>query len=304
MRLPCGVPVVGIGSAVLGGAGKTPVTIAWAKRLAEGARRVAVVAHAYRASPGAARRVLAQDGVREVGDDALVLAAALAPEGIDVFVAPTRQAALDLAADRADVVVIDGLLQAAPERLGLSVLVLDGRLPWGSGRSLPAGDLRADREAVLRACDQVVVVDDPLQPAMAAPFPSAIRAVLHFEGFLVRGRSLPIAAGQEARLGLLLLVARPQRIAASLQARGIRPLCQWWGGDHATPGPRDVRDLEALARRHRLDGWLVTPKCATHLSSGVGAPLWVMETTVRLDPQPPTVVDSRPCARHTFSMHC
>jgi tetraacyldisaccharide 4'-kinase len=304
LRLPSGVRVIGVGSAVIGGAGKTPVALAWARHLAAQGLRVAVVAHAYRAFPGRARSVQPDDPVGEVGDDALVLASSLLPFGAEVFVAPQRQAAIDLAASHAEILVVDGLLQTRPERLSQSLLVLDGPCPWGSGVRLPAGDLRAAPGILLALADRVVVLEDPAQQGPLVEFPGAIRAVLRFDTVRAGHRTERLQDLTQARLGLLLLVARPRRIEASLKARGIVPLCRWFGGDHASPGLLDRRALERMARRHRLDGWLVTPKCATHLSLGVGAPLWTMEATVRLDPRPPTVVDSGPCAPQTFSMHC
>src|SRR5690242_1893590 len=66
LRLPPGVLVVGVGGAVLGGAGKTPLTIALARALAS--QRPAVIGHAYRARPGQARVVQPTDLVAEVGD--------------------------------------------------------------------------------------------------------------------------------------------------------------------------------------------------------------------------------------------
>jgi hypothetical protein len=102
---------------------------------------------------------------------------------------------------------------------------------------------------------------------------------------------------------VLLLVARPKRVLASLNARGIRWHCSWLGADHHAPGPWDRQALVALARRNQLDAWLVTPKCRTHLCSDLGAPVWTIETSVHLDPQPWTVLDSPPCVRPKFSWH-
>src|SRR5262245_42908207 len=55
--LPPGVHGIGVGSAVLGGAGKTPVSVALVRALAARGERVALVGHAYRASPRVARVV-------------------------------------------------------------------------------------------------------------------------------------------------------------------------------------------------------------------------------------------------------
>jgi tetraacyldisaccharide 4'-kinase len=150
---PAGVQVVGVGSAVLGGAGKTPLAVALCRAL-PGA---ALVGHGYRARPGRARVVDATDALSLVGDDALS-AAQLLP-GTAVVVAPRRQAALDHAAALGHrLLVVDGLLQAAPRRVDLSILVLDAAAPWGSGACPPAGDLRAPRGALLGAADLLAAI--------------------------------------------------------------------------------------------------------------------------------------------------
>ena len=286
LTLPARANIVGIGSAVLGGAGKTPTCIAWALALARTGARVAVVAHGYRARTSIVRRVEPSAPVAQVGDDSLVLARALAPFGVPVWVGPDRSATLDQAAASADVVLIDGLLQSCPRRLDHAVLVLDASAPWGSGHCLPRGDLRAPPEALRAASDELVVVTDPERDgAGLCPELSAVRrATLRMEGFSERAGMRSLEQARNARLGLLLLVARPQRIRSSLACRGIRLACEWLGADHHPPTTRELLQLERLARRHRLDAWLVTPKCRTHLSSEPGAPLWTIETRVRLDP--------------------
>ncbi len=124
--------MVAVGGATLGGSGKTPLAIACAEAMADGAR-VAYVAHGYRARPErAARRHAVDDDVATVGDEALVAARALAGRA-SVVVAPSRQAALELAAERADVVVLDGVLQThtAP-RHALSPRRSTPIDPWGA----------------------------------------------------------------------------------------------------------------------------------------------------------------------------
>jgi tetraacyldisaccharide 4'-kinase len=288
LHLPS-APVIGIGGAVLGGAGKTPVCCAWASALALQGKRVAVVAHGYRATAREPQLVRADSPVWLVGDDALVLARALGPLRVPVWVARSRAHAIARAAADAEVVVVDGLLQARPERLSHSVLVLDAARPWGGGWCVPRGDLRAQPRALLAACDEVVLVTDPVRDGALAPgqFGPARLATLQILGFSEdSGAMVPLAGTAGLRLGLLLLVARPGRIRASLLARGLHLACEWLGSDHRAPNARELRELERLARRHRLDAWVVTPKCRTHLSQGPAAPLWSIQSRVRLDPDP------------------
>lgn len=276
LALPAGVRVVGIGSAVLGGAGKSPIAIALARALARRGEHVALVAHAYRASPSRARVVLFDDAPTSVGDDALAAARLLEDDRVSVFVGPTRQSALDAAArSGASTIVVDGLLQTAPARLGDSLLVLDAEAPWGAGACPPLGDLRATPTALLAAADRVVIVRDRLTPLRASEsgalprgalvLPSDIAGVMDAKG---RRRSLAALAG--LRVGVLLAIARPERVLRALALRGIEPAVVLALADHAR---LDAASLDRHARAEKPssarepDVWLTTARCAVKLSA-------------------------------------
>jgi tetraacyldisaccharide 4'-kinase len=145
LRVPSGARAIGIGGATLGGSGKTPLAIACARELARAGERVALVGHAYRASPGVARVVAPDDTLRAVGDEALVAARELRHDrGAVVVVGPSREAAIAHAATLADVLVLDGVTQTVPRRLDLALLAVDPDEPWGRAAATPPrGDLRA-----------------------------------------------------------------------------------------------------------------------------------------------------------------
>ena len=85
LDLPPRTRVITVGGATLGGSGKTPLAMACAAELAARGARVALVGHAYRANPRAARIVVPNDSLQEVGDEALLAARTLGPAGIGVI---------------------------------------------------------------------------------------------------------------------------------------------------------------------------------------------------------------------------
>lgn len=260
LRLPEGVRVIGIGGAVLGGAGKTPLAIALARALADRGERPAFIGHAYRARPAGPRVVEPDDPVTEVGDDALSAARALAGSGAVVIVAPKRQIAFDFAASRGHrVLVADGLLQTAPRRLHAAVLTVDATAPWGAGACPPAGDLRAPVPALLAAADHVAAI----VPEGAALAPDLAR----LGAIPVPNRVDDLADLTDRRVGLIVAVARPGRILEALDAAGVRPAEVVALGDHAAPSPRDLRRAAAA----RVDVWLTTARCATKLPPRLGS---------------------------------
>lgn len=274
LRLPEGTQAFGIGSAVLGGAGKTPLAVALSRALALRTEGVALIGHAYRATPGRARIVDPGDAVAQVGDDALAAARLLVGSKAIVIVAPDRQRALDHAASLGfQTLVVDGLLQATPARIAASILVLDAAAPWGGGACPPAGDLRAPREALLAAADHVVAVGAGDLAAECPPGTLAVRS--RIEGAVdVSGARWSLAELALRRVGLFVAIARPGRIEAALRDAGIDPRPVIALDDHAIPSARDY----ARAARCEVDAWLTTARCAVKLPAAIGgAPVLALD---------------------------
>lgn len=336
---PSNVRVIAVGGATLGGSGKTPLAIACAIELANAGARATVVGHGYRGRLDEARVVGPFDSVECVGDEALVAARAL--DGCDrarVVVAPTRAAAIQMAARSSDVLVLDGVSQTRPVRATMALLAVDGTEPWGRAAALPPrGDLRAPIADLLRACDVVVPLTDaaalprraslppggPTRETERAPagggggggsgplgsrlcpsggiggsgpgqriMPATVMpATVEADGAWTMGSDrvsrrhfFPWASLRNARVGLLLALARPDRIVRWLVRRGVSPCAIVRAPNH---GPVDRR-LERACRstaRGEIDVWLATQKCAAHAyHARLGAPLAVMDHSLALHP--------------------
>jgi tetraacyldisaccharide 4'-kinase len=286
LDVPAGVHAIGVGGATLGGSGKTPLAIAVARALAETRRSVALVGHAYRAHPSTARVVTRLDDVREVGDEALLAARELVACGVPVVVASRREEAVRFAAKHAAILVIDGLLQAEPRPLARSILALDAHAPWGNARFPPAGNLRAPPKELLAAAGIVAMLRDERS---FAPSASRREANTEVTGELERTfggeRTFevstridrvvdPLGSVTELReligrrVGLLLGLARPDRVVTALAHRAIHPATTIVFGDHDVPRLADL--TRAVTAAGPLDAWLTTAKCATRLPAAIG----------------------------------
>ena len=162
MRRPgarAGVPVLCVGNFTLGGAGKTPTVIGFARMLAEAGERVFCMSRGYGGSLAGPKRVDAHaDIAAEVGDEALLLAR-VAP----TVVARSRVAGAETArAQGASVVIMDDGLQNGTLAKDFTIAVVDGRRGIGNGRVFPAGPLRAPLRTQMARCDAVMVVGDGL----------------------------------------------------------------------------------------------------------------------------------------------
>ena len=257
------VPVVCIGNAVLGGAGKTPVALAVAERLAAAGHRPHFLSRGYGGRErGPVRVDPAAHGAGDVGDEPLLLARA-AP----AWVARNRPAgALAAAGAGASIVVMDDGFQNGSLARDAAILVADGAVGYGNGRVFPAGPLREPAAAAHARADALVVVGDPRcalpnglprLEARLAPAPGSERlageAVFGFAGI---GRPAKFAETLQ-ELGARLVDFRafpdhhaykPEEAAALLeQAAALGARCVTTEKD-AVRLPADIRDaVETVA---------------------------------------------------------
>lgn len=265
------VPVIVVGNWIVGGAGKTPTTLALLALLRARGLRAGVVSRGYGREGDGVKLVTRVSTAREVGDEPLLIHLR---GRVPVAVGRDRVAAARslLAAEPSlQVLVSDDGLQhwRLPRRL--SLLVFDER-GLGNGRLLPAGPLRQAPAPL--AADQLVVYNAP-RPSTALP------------GFIAERRlagAVPLAdwwAGRPARLDALLAlrdragllavagIARPQRFFDMLAGLGLR------ADTLALP---DHADFATLPWPDGVAGVLLTEKDAVKLPpSRVGSlPVWVV----------------------------
>ena len=151
-RLP--VPVVVVGNLIVGGAGKTPLTLHLVAALKAAGKRPGIISRGY-GGHGEVAAVTADASAAEVGDEPLLLAAR---SGVPVCVGRRRAEAgraLLAAHPEVDVLVCDDGLQHYALARDVEIVVSDRR-GCGNGYLLPAGPLR-EPVSRLRTVDAVVV---------------------------------------------------------------------------------------------------------------------------------------------------
>ncbi|WPZ35778.1 tetraacyldisaccharide 4'-kinase [Thalassobaculum sp. OXR-137] len=190
------VPLICVGNATAGGAGKTPTVLAVAAELIVRGSRVGLLSRGHGGTlSGPVRVDPAVHGSAEVGDEPLLLAAA-AP----TVIARDRAAGARLLEEIGiDVIVMDDGLQNPSLIPTLSLLVVDGGAGIGNGQLMPAGPLREPWDAALQKSAAVVLIGDdrtgiatrvgdrrPLLRAVLEPSPASLtlrgQRVLGFAG--------------------------------------------------------------------------------------------------------------------------
>jgi len=216
------VPVIVVGNWIVGGAGKTPTTLALINMLQTQGRRVGVISRGYGRKDDSVHLLTRDSSAAQAGDEPLLIHLRT---GVPVAVGRDRVAAARaLLAAHPDLQLLisdDGLQHWKLPRT-LSILVFDER-GLGNGRLLPSGPLR---QRVAPPAPNELVLYNAAQPSTALPgfmgrrsFAGAVALDAWWRGEpattqtfeALRGRSLLAAAG----------LAQPQRFFNMLQERGL-----------------------------------------------------------------------------------
>jgi len=239
------VPVLSIGNLVAGGAGKTPVAISLAQRLAARGRRAHLLSRGY---GGRERGPLRVDPDRhtaaEVGDEPLLLARA-APTWVARDRAAGARAAIGAGAEA--ILLDDGHQNQALVK-DLALVVVDGDQGFGNRRLLPAGPLRESvAEGLARADAAVLLGEDNsgLGQELAETLP-LLSARLAPEASPVAGKAVVAFAG----------IGQPQKFFATLDDMGCEVLGRHAFADHHAYREHEIMVL--LDKATKLDAALVT----------------------------------------------
>lgn len=208
------LPTIVVGNLSVGGAGKTPLTLALIEALRARGWRPGVISRGYGGSASGPERVLPDSDPARCGDEPCLIARR---SGAPVAIARRRpEAAWLLAAGgEVDLLIADDGLQHYALARDLEILVIDGRRRHGNGRLLPAGPLR---EPLTRAdaCDFRVV-----NGADADVDEVAMQLVMH-EACPLHGEApLPLAGLAGRRVHAVAGIGDPARFFDALRAQGI-----------------------------------------------------------------------------------
>ena len=148
-------PVLCIGNAVMGGAGKTPIAIDIGKRLLNAGVNAHYLSRGYGVSEQGPHLVdPASDTVARVGDEPLLLAQ-IAPTWISKDRVKGAIAMVDAGAKT---ILMDDGFQNPSLLKDISLCVIDGTYGIGNGRVMPAGPLRVEFEHSLQKSNAIVIL--------------------------------------------------------------------------------------------------------------------------------------------------
>lgn len=206
-----GVPVIVIGNVVVGGTGKTPLTIALVHWLRAQGKRPGVVTRGYGRRSRAPVWATPSSDPHVAGDEPVLIAQRT---GALVRVDADRvRGAQALVAAGCDVVLADDGLQHYRLGRNLEIEVVDAERGYGNGLLLPAGPLREPLARALR-CDLRVLTggDATLRDAGTVPaFAMHLRATAACA--LGSGEAHALSAFRGRRVHALAGIGHPQRFS-------------------------------------------------------------------------------------------
>lgn len=151
------VPVVCIGNFTVGGAGKTPTSIAIARAARARGLRPGFLSRGYGGSLDVITVVDPEKHrARDVGDEPLLLAR----EAITVISRRRVGGARRLAEEGVDLIIMDDGFQSARLVFDYALLVVDSRRGLGNGYLVPSGPVRAPLAEQLRQSSALLVIGD------------------------------------------------------------------------------------------------------------------------------------------------
>jgi tetraacyldisaccharide 4'-kinase len=287
------VPVVVVGNVVVGGAGKTPTTIALVEHLTRQGWRVGVVSRGHGRRAQGVMAVLADTDPAASGDEPRLIRQRT---GVPTFVGRQRvQAARDLLAAHPDVtlIVCDDGLQHWALRSDVRIAVFDDR-GLGNGWLLPAGLLREPWPVRHAAhAPQIMLCHTRAGDAAGVPVPQGVAcfgARRRLGDFAVdaRGQRRSLADFAARPTLTLAAIARPEVFFAMLADAGVTPHRHLPLPDHA-----DATVLNAA-----LAGWrgdvLCTEKDLVKLDTlPDGMHAWAVPLELQIEPGFFAAVDAR-----------
>ncbi|WP_310615241.1 tetraacyldisaccharide 4'-kinase [Limnohabitans sp.] len=229
------VPVIVVGNVMVGGVGKTPITMALVNHLKAQGLRVGVLSRGYGRKTSSTLAVSPSSQSQNVGDEPLLIARSCQ---VPVFVGNSRvdagRALLSLYPD-VQVLVCDDGLQHWPLARDLELCVFDER-GVGNGHLLPAGPLREawPRKALRHATSGQEVPCLVLRTAgIAGPHEFAVQR--HLADFAVQanGAKRSLSSWWDTPVQALAGIAKPEKFFAMLREQGLNVTHSQALPDHA-----------------------------------------------------------------------
>ncbi|NBX02856.1 MAG: tetraacyldisaccharide 4'-kinase [Alphaproteobacteria bacterium] len=264
------IPVICVGNAVAGGAGKTPAALAIGALLKARNAKAVYLSRGYGGKlKGPVFVNLGEHKSHDVGDEPLLLSHVL-----PTIVSKDRKKGAIFAEDaKAKIIVMDDGFQNPTLLKDFSFLVIDAASGFGNGFLLPAGPLREPEQDALDRADAVILVGDGDK---TPPLPNDLP--------VLRARIIPSVKTSlaEQKVFAFCGIANPEKFYATVESLGAEIIGRKNYADHA---PYSDKEIVILSSNARLQGALLvtTRKDAVRIHSDLQPLLTIVDIELVFD---------------------
>ncbi len=233
-------PLICVGNATVGGAGKTPTAIAIGKILQDLKLKPGFLTRGYGGETKGPFRVNAlYHTAKQMGDEALILA-----KYGPTYVAKNKvKGGQKMDGMHLDALIMDDGYQNPGLEKDISFLVIDGQIGFGNDHVFPAGPLREPVEDAVQRASAVVVIGS------ASESVSKILNTLSVPVFYSTVKSFfPKDIDKETKFVAFSGIAFPSKFFNSLQDNGYNLTKKISFADHHLYTEKDISDLREKAR--------------------------------------------------------
>jgi tetraacyldisaccharide 4'-kinase len=281
-RLP--VPVISVGNLVVGGTGKTPLTMWLADHLQGQGITVAVLSRGYgRSSKGVAQVVVTPDlagAARQFGDEPTLMATKLSNSPVWVGRQRSQSGKAAIKENGAQLLILDDGYQHWGLDRDLDLVLVDAEMPWGNGHLLPLGPLREPVEHLDRAHAIVIThregnpencleLRDQLQQRFPAKPLFACRFHLAPPRWGLDGSSVPREFVNRHPAVVFAGIAKPDPFFQVAWEMGVHSALNLRFADHHYYQPADLARILAPVLAGEAHWLLTTEKDAVRLPASV-----------------------------------
>jgi len=242
------LPIICVGNIVVGGAGKTPVSLKIGKILLKSGYSPHFVSKGYAGIEKNNTLVKPWHSAQSVGDESLLLSE-IAPTWIGI----NRNQSFKLAKEKgADCIIMDDGFQNPTIKKDFSIIVINGEQEFGNTRVMPSGPLRESINRGLSRTNLIIVIGN-ISEKLKNKIPSKIPLfkasfAINNENKIFKGQKITAFAG----------IAYPEKFFNSLRNQGAKIVKEIIYPDHHIFVENDLLDLAEHANKSQ--SILVTTK--------------------------------------------
>ena len=233
------LPVICIGNIVVGGAGKTPVSLKIGKILIKSGYKPNFISKGYAGIIKTNTLIQSWHSPKSVGDEPLLLSE-ISPTWIGI----DRNKSIKLAEKKgADCIIMDDGFQNPTIHKDFSIIVINASQEFGNKRVMPAGPLRESIKRGLSRTNLIIVIG-VVKQSLKEIIPNHIPIIsakfnINNENKIFKGQRITAFAG----------IAYPEKFFTSLKEQGAKIVKEVTYPDHHIFDENDLLSLVEMANK-------------------------------------------------------